>query len=60
MFILYVYSLLNTEKYALFLSEVSGLLILFSLCLTIVIGKTLVHLAGLRDKKHREPKGANI
>lgn len=48
------------EKYALFLSEVSGLLILVSLCLMIVIRKTSVRLSGVRDKKCMQPEGANI
>ena len=48
------------EKYALFLLEVFGLLILFSLYLTVVIEKAYVSLSGLRDKKFTQPIDADI
>ena len=44
----------------LFLSEVSGLLVSFSLYLTIVIGKAQASLSALRDKKLMQLKDANI
>lgn len=44
----------------LFLSEVSGLLVSFSLYLTTVIRKAQVSLSGLRDKKLMQLKDANI
>lgn len=48
------------EKYALFLLEVSGLLTLFSLYLTVVIGKAYVSLSGLRDRKFIQLIDADI
>lgn len=48
------------EKYALFLSGVPGLLILVSLRLMLVIGKTSVSLSGVRDKRCTQPEAATI